>query len=86
MTSARVDVWADPSSGLPLRVEVFGGGRGAPAMTTSFLDFSRAEPDAPVVAFVPPHRSRVGQSRGFDLRLGHQPLLRRRSAVDRWPD
>ena len=30
-TVGRVDIWADPSSGLPLMVEVFGRGSGRPA-------------------------------------------------------
>jgi hypothetical protein len=63
----HVDVWADPVSGLPLRVEVFGRGATTPAMSTSFLDFSRSRPSTQVVAFVAPDRSRSGQSRGFDI-------------------
>ena len=63
----HVDVWADPVSGLPLRVEVFGRGTKVAAMSTSFLDFSRGTPSTAVVAFVPPDRSRVGRSRGFDV-------------------
>jgi hypothetical protein len=69
-TVTRVDVWADPVSGLPLRVNVYGGGSVAPAMTASFLDFSRSVPSEQVVAFVPPDRSRVDQSPGFDLASG----------------
>jgi hypothetical protein len=63
----HVDVWADPASGLPLRVQVFGPGTKVAAMSTSFLDFTRTAPSAEVVAFVPPDRSRVGRSRGFDV-------------------
>ena len=63
----HVDVWADPVSGLPLRVAVYGRGTTTPAMTTSFLDFSRSRPSAAVVSFVAPDRSRVSQSRGLDV-------------------
>jgi hypothetical protein len=63
----HVDVWADPVSGLPLRVEVYGPGTSTPAMSTAFLDFSRARPSPKAVAFVPPDRSRVDRSRGFDI-------------------
>ena len=63
----HVDVWADRVSGLPVRVEVFGRGASSAAMSTSFLDFSRSRPSAQVVAFVPPDRSRVDRSRGFDI-------------------
>ena len=63
----HVDVWADPVTGVPLRVEVFGQGATTPAMSTSFLDFSRSRPSAQVVAFVAPDRARVNRSRGFDI-------------------
>lgn len=63
----HVDVWADPVTGVPLRVEVFGQGASTPAMSTSFLDFSRSRPTAQVVSFVAPDRSRVSRSRGFDI-------------------
>jgi hypothetical protein len=63
----HVDVWADPVSGLPLRVEVYGRGVSTPAMSTAFLDFSRSRPSTQVVAFVAPDRSRVDRSRGFDI-------------------
>ena len=63
----RVDVWADPVSGLPLRVQVYGSDQVEPAMSTSFLDFSRARPTESSVAFVPPGRSRVDYSYGFDI-------------------
>lgn len=66
-TVTRVDVWADPVSGVPLRVQVYGSDQVAPAMTTSFLDFSRTTPSQSTVSFVPPGRSRVDYSYGFDL-------------------
>jgi hypothetical protein len=56
---ARVDVWVDGDSGVPLRVEVFGedaAGPGAePALDTGFLDLHLTTPSAAVTAFhVPP--------------------------------
>jgi hypothetical protein len=66
-TVTRVDVWADPVSGLPLRVQVYGSDQVAPAMSASFLDFSRATPSESSVSFAPPGRSRVDYSYGFDI-------------------
>src|SRR5204863_2799153 len=37
-TVARVDLWADPASGLPLRVELTTRGGARPIVTTAFLD------------------------------------------------
>jgi len=51
---ARVDVWADSATGIPLRVQVQGKQAGGPALASSFLDFSAAEPAAAATAFHPP--------------------------------
>jgi hypothetical protein len=52
---ARVDVWLDAGSGVPLRVQVVGEDAAAPALDTGFLDFELRTPPAGVVAFdVPP--------------------------------
>jgi outer membrane lipoprotein-sorting protein len=56
---ARVDVWVDADSGVPLRVQVFGkdaAGAGAEAaLDTAFLDLELTTPSAEVTAFdVPP--------------------------------
>jgi hypothetical protein len=45
----RVDLWADDETGIPLRVEVYAKGGSQAAVTSSFMDFSPAEPDADVV-------------------------------------
>jgi hypothetical protein len=44
----RVDVWADPDTGLPLWVEVAGAGRADPAFTSRFLQL-RQEPQPAAV-------------------------------------
>jgi hypothetical protein len=44
-TVARVDIWADPSSGLPLLVEVFGRGSARPALKSQFFQVSPWHPD-----------------------------------------
>jgi hypothetical protein len=53
-TVARVDVWADLTTGIPLRVEVYGIGTGNPAMSTTFLDFTTSEPGAATTQFLLP--------------------------------
>jgi hypothetical protein len=48
-TIGRVDVWADPRTGLPLRVEVTPRGLAAPILVTRFLDLRLAAPPASVL-------------------------------------
>jgi hypothetical protein len=43
-TVARVDIWADPGSGLPLAVDVTGRGATRPILSTRFLQVSLAAP------------------------------------------
>src|SRR5581483_138357 len=43
-TITRVDLWADPATGVPVDVEVYGGGSSAPAISSRFLHFSAARP------------------------------------------
>jgi hypothetical protein len=60
-TIGRVDVWADPATGLPLDVEVAGRVTGTAIFTSRFLDFSRTAPDpATLTPTRPP-------SAGFDV-------------------
>jgi hypothetical protein len=68
---ARVDVWVDADSGVPLRVQVFGDGAAGPgaepALDTSFLSLDLTTPSAEVTAFaVPP---------GADVREGQDAQL-----------
>jgi hypothetical protein len=58
---SRVDVWVDAGSGLPVRVQVFGGqtGSGGPALDTSFLQLDLATPAASVTAFTAPPGAEV---------------------------
>ena len=48
-TVGRVDIWADPSSGLPLRVEVFGRGSSSPALESLFFQVSPWRPEPRVL-------------------------------------
>ncbi|MEO7753301.1 MAG: hypothetical protein ABIS35_07790 [Terracoccus sp.] len=63
----RVDVWADRESGVPVAVDVFGTDLGAPAVSSTFLDFSDATPTAAATAFTPPPGARVRTRQRFDL-------------------
>jgi hypothetical protein len=51
-TIARVDVWADPRTGVPLQVEVTPRGTGAPILVSRFLQVRFTAPEAAVL--VPP--------------------------------
>ena len=51
-TVDEVDLWADPGTGLPLRVEVRAGGR--LALTSVLLDVDLARPEAARTSFAPP--------------------------------
>lgn len=48
-TIGRADIWADPATGLPLLVEVYGRGAATPALTSSFLQVSPWKPDPAIL-------------------------------------
>ncbi len=50
----HADLWLDPASGVPLRVEVYADGAGAPAFTSQFREFSADRPSDDEVTFAPP--------------------------------
>ncbi len=52
-TVAHVDLWADPQTGLPLRVELSGAADQRPVLTTTLLELSLESPDAATTRFVP---------------------------------
>jgi hypothetical protein len=58
----HADLWLDPGSGVPLRVEVYAAGSGTAAFTSEFRDFSSSRPDDTSVRFDPP----AGVEVGFD--------------------
>ncbi|MBA3338221.1 MAG: transcriptional regulator [Geodermatophilaceae bacterium] len=55
----RVDIWADPETGLALRVAVYGEGAAEPAVSTSFLDIDYQRPSPEITVFSPPPGARV---------------------------
>jgi hypothetical protein len=50
----HADLWLDPDSGIPLRVEVYAARSGAAAFTSEFREFSSDRPGDDRVGFVPP--------------------------------
>jgi outer membrane lipoprotein-sorting protein len=86
---ARVDVWVDAGTGLPLQVQLFGEGAPNPALDTRFLDLVLRRPAAEVTAFTPPAGAVV--LRGDDLgvledatrRLARVPLPRTLAGLPR---
>ncbi len=50
----HVDLWADPDSGVPLRVEVVAKGANSAAFTSEFKEFSATQPSVERVTFIPP--------------------------------
>lgn len=53
-TVDHVDLWADPATGLPLRVDLYGLGSTQPALTTAFTDVTLTTPDPAKVRFSAP--------------------------------
>jgi hypothetical protein len=49
-TIARVDIWADPDTGLPVQVEVFAKGLADTVFTSRFLDLDQTAPPAEILA------------------------------------
>jgi hypothetical protein len=48
-TVGQIDIWAEPATGLPLQVEIFGRSSGQPALETQFLQVSAWHPVAAVL-------------------------------------
>ena len=66
-TIRRVDVWADQSTGLPLRVEVTGAGSSRPVLTSTVTSFDTDPPSAGDVAFSPAPRTKIRERDAVDL-------------------
>jgi hypothetical protein len=65
-TINRVDVWADPETGAPLRVEVGGVGLALPVVSATYLDFSSERPAQALTAYYPPTDLGIKVSGGND--------------------
>jgi hypothetical protein len=73
-TIGRVDIWADPSTGLPVQVEVTGRGADRPVVVTRFLELEQAAPNRDVLT---PPDARPGM--GFTVTITPDVV----SALDR---
>ena len=72
-TIDRVDVWV-LTSGLPVRIAVYGKGSGTAVVSTSFLQLNTSPAKSSDIDFTPSLSSRVEESNGLDL-LGFLDLL-----------
>jgi hypothetical protein len=66
-TVARADLWADPASGLPVRVELTARGQREPIVTSAFLDLELGPPDPASVRFAVPADADVQRDEVPDL-------------------
>jgi hypothetical protein len=66
-TVARADLWADPTSGLPVRVELTARGQREPIVTSAFLDLELGPPDPATVTFTVPADADVQHNEAPDL-------------------
>lgn len=66
-TISQVDVWADPATGLPLKVRAVGKGSSSPAISASFLDVQLGSPPAARTAFAIPAGATLHTNTGQDL-------------------
>ncbi len=53
-TVGAIRIWADPASGLPLRVDISGRGASRPTLRSSYLNLRLSRPAAALTRFVPP--------------------------------
>jgi hypothetical protein len=68
-TISAVDVWADPRTGLPVEVKVFGRQAAAPLLVSRFLDVSLTRPVAATI------RPAIGSAAGY-ARIGQPDVTR----------
>jgi outer membrane lipoprotein-sorting protein len=66
-TVARADLWADPRTGLPVRVELTARGADAPILTSAFLDLRLRAPDPELLRFSVPADAEVQADDAPDL-------------------
>lgn len=66
-TVDHVDVWADPSSGLPLSVELYGAGDRRPVVTSTLDDLDLRLPDAATTDFTPSSAITVNYEEAVDV-------------------
>jgi hypothetical protein len=68
-TVGRVDLWADPRSGVPLEVVVTPRGTSSPAIVSRFLEVSLSDPGAGAVSFRPGPGTRLARDQFGDVAM-----------------
>ncbi len=63
----RVDVWADPVTGLPLTVELYAKSSGSPALTTTLTRVDETPPPRRATQFDPPEGIRTDFDQSVDV-------------------
>ncbi|MCU1673756.1 MAG: putative sigma regulatory protein MucB/RseB [Frankiales bacterium] len=66
-TVAHVDIWAEPRTGLPLRVDVVAHGRTTPSVTALLMDLTLDRPSAARTAFTPPDLTEIRVTEAPDV-------------------
>jgi hypothetical protein len=66
-TVAHVDIWAEPDSGLPLQVELYGVGDERPVLTTTLHELSLNIPAADTTDFTPADGVHVNYEQSVDV-------------------
>ena len=66
-TIARVDLWADPATGVPLRLEVWARGADAPSFTTAVVDYDADRPPRERVTFEATATTEVRREEVLDI-------------------
>lgn len=69
-TIRRVDVWAEPETGLPLRVEVFGDDASLPVVTSRVVRLDLDAPDDGATRFAPAPGVQVRAQESLDVAAG----------------
>ena len=66
-TVDHVDLWADPATGLPLRVDLYGRGSATPALTTAFTAVTLSAPEPATVRFSAPEGVTLAYEESTDV-------------------
>ena len=81
---ARVDIWADPESGLPLRVELSGAGDPVRCWQSTLRDVSLAEPAQETTLFRPGSGVDIAYEESVDVAAAANAFARTTCRA-RWP-
>jgi hypothetical protein len=66
-TIGHVDLWAEPETGLPLRVELYGVGDERPVVSTALVDLDLETPDQATTRFTAPGDVTVNYDESVDI-------------------